>query len=444
MPTDPPELPLPMPLRLWRGLRDPLGLLTSAAELGDVVALRRTRSYAVFHPRHVRHVLQDNAQNYEKGEKYRNALAPIMGNGLFVSEGAFWLRQRRLAQVAFQRAQLQSFCDPIRECAQDLTADWTAKSDRAEPIALREDLIRATIRITVRCLFGVDPEMQTLVPAIVAIGEDINLAKQFLPVRLPPWVPTPARRRFAGGIGVVNRFVTDIVETRGRAVQPGEDLLGLLMRGDAGDPRIGMTPEQLRDELVTMLFAGHDTVTDATVWTLVLLTRHPAIKRRVQEEVRRVAERDGFNHDSIQRLDLLGRVIHEALRLYPPGWCFARTAIADDEIGGYRIPAGALVAISPYVLHRAPQFWERPEAFDPDRFLPDRSARRDRFAYFPFGAGQRQCIGAGLAFLELPIILATILATLDVEVTEPERIVPSPRISLRPRGAVWIKVAKRA
>ena len=433
----PPEPSFPLPVRIWRGLTDPIGYLTYAeAELGDVVALRQGKSYALFHPDHIKHVLQENAKNYEKGVKYRAALGPIMGNGLFTSEGTFWLRQRRLAQSAFQRAHVASFSDGIVGCLEDLLEDWTKRSSRGEAIDVRRDLVLATLRMTVRNLFSTEPEMTTLAPAVVEVTDLIHFGTQFLPFHLPKWVPTPARRRFARGMNVIDEFAYRVIAERRKAAPENRDFVSLMMGARDEETGEGMSDRQLRDELVTMLIAGHDTVTDAAVWTMVLLAQHPEYAAQLREEIRRVAGDGWPSVESLKELDLLGRVIHESLRLYPPGWVFARTALADDEIGGYRIPAGAIVAMSPYVMQRSKRYWDDPLRFDPDRFLPERSTGRPRFVYFPFGGGQRQCIGQGLAMIELPLLLVGILRNFEFEIDDAASIAPSPRISLRPDRTV--------
>jgi cytochrome P450 len=434
----PPEPPIPLPLRIWRGLRDPLGYLQDAERLGDVVSLRSNRTFAVFHPDHVNHVLVNNSRNYQKGEKYRNALAPLMGTGLFTSEGPFWLRQRRLAQGAFQKAQMPHFADIIGECSADLVRDWEAIATDGGTLDLRRQLVIATLRITVRNLFEAEPDMAKIEPAVAEAGEQIHFGTQFLPVHLPKWVPTPKRRRFAAAMSTIDEFIYAVLRERRQAQAAQGHLIDLLIaaRDEGGD---GMTDLQLRDELATMLIAGHDTVTDLIVWTLVVLSRYPELKRSLREEVRGAAGSDGVTFESLKKMDLLMRVLHESLRLYPPGWAFARTAHARDDLGGFEIPAGAVVVLSPYAMHRSPRYWDRPEVFDPDRFLPERSAGRPRFTYFPFGGGQRQCMGQGLALLEAPLILAAILHRLDFEIEKPEEIVASPRISLRPKGVVRLK-----
>lgn len=435
----PPVASDPFAIRIWRGLRDPLGYLTRLeAQYGDIVALRTGRTYAVFHPDYVKYVLQDNHANYAKGAKYRATLAPLMGNGLFTSEGAFWLRQRRIAQGAFQRTQLPVFADSILACVSDMVSLWERKAAAGEPVALREELTGLTLRAALRMLFGVDAkeEMPALIDAVFGVNEEIKLGRAFLPLHLPKWISTPGRRRFAQSLEIIDDFVYRIIARRKAASDPGIDLVGLLIR--AQDPETGerMDDLQLRDEIVTMLNAGHDTVTDAIVWTLVLLASNPDAQARAREEVLRVAGSAPPSVASLNAMEFLGRVFRETLRLYPPAWGFARTAIQADSIGGYSIPAGSLIVMSPYVVHRSARYWERPLEFDPDRFLPAASAARPKFAYFPFGSGPRMCIGASVAAMEAPLIVAALLQRFDFTMPRGMTVALSPRISLRPKGMV--------
>ena len=431
---------------IWRGLRDPLGFLSGLeAEFGDIVTLRPGHSYAVFRPEYVKHILQDNHPNYSKGERYRSALAPLMGNGLFTSEGAFWLRQRRLAQGAFQRAHLASFAAPTIKHVAGLIARWTDNGRLEKPVRLREELTDLTIRIALENLFSADAgcHAAALVDAAFGVNEEIKLGAAFLPFSIPKWVPTPGRRRFARSLKTIDDFVYGIISDRRKASDPGNDLAGLFIAARDRDVDGGMDDVQVRDELVTMLNAGHDTVTDSIVWTLVLLARHPAMKEKAREEVCRLGP-TWPTLESLNKMEFLGRVFHEALRLYPPGWAFARTAIREDWFGEYSVPAGALLLLSPYVMHRSPRFWVKPDTFDPDRFLPERSITLPKFAYFPFGAGPRQCIGASLVMIEAPLILASILQRCEFELVNSGDVEPDPRISLRPKGPVWMRMRKAA
>jgi cytochrome P450 len=441
--NEPPATPSPLVVRIWRGLRDPLNFLTELeAAHGDIVTLRAGRTYAVFHPDYVKHVLQDNHANYTKGERYRSAIEPLMGNGLFTSEGAFWLRQRRIAQGAFQRSQLPVFADTITACVSDMVPQWEQKARRGEHVLLREELTGLTLRAALLMLFGVDAtsQMPALIDAVYGVNEEIKLGRVFLPVHLPKWVPTPGRQRFARSLRTIDDFVYRIIAQRKAASDPGTDLAGLLTRARDPETGEGMDDLQLRDEIVTMLNAGHDTVTDAIVWTLVLLATNQEAQARAREEVLRVAGSGSPNAAALNGMEFLGRVFRETLRMRPPAWGFARTAIRADSIGGYTIPAGGLVLMSPFVTHRSPRFWDRPLVFDPDRFLPEASAGRPKFAYFPFGSGPRMCIGANLASMEAPLVVAALLQRFVFELPPGTTVEPSPRISLRPRGSVPMRV----
>jgi len=231
-----------------------------------------------------------------------------------------------------------------------------------------------------------------------------------------------------------------VIAERRKASDPGTDFAGRFISARDQETGEAMDDLQIRDELVTMLNACHDTVTDAIVWTMVLLARHSDAKQKARAEVLRICGSESPTVEAVSKMEFLGRVFHESLRLYPPGWAFARTAIREDSIGGYSIPARALVLMSPYVMHRSPRFWDKPEIFDPDRFLPESSAKRPKFAYFPFGAGPRQCIGASLVMMEAPLILASLLQQLDFKLVDEKTPEPEPRISLRPKGTVWMQV----
>ena len=439
----PPQAPGSRYVRIWRGITDPIQLLSGLqASFGDIAALRQGVSYAVFHPDYIKRVLQDNYPNYEKGERYRAALSPLMGNGLFLSEGPFWLRQRRLAQVAFQNVRTAAFDQPMLTCTARMLDAWAAKARSGQPVALRQELVDVTLRITLHIVFSrhADSQMAALIDAVQGVNQDVRFGTQFLPFHLPAWTPTPGRLRFKRSLRTIDEFVYGLVALRRSSQNPSADLVDLLLQARDDESGEAMTDLQVRDELVTFLNAGHDTVTDAVLWTLVLLAQHPEAAGRVRQEIASTVGTAPLSFAALQRMPYLARVFHESLRLFPPAWAFARSAIRADTLGPYRIPAGALVVISPFVTHRAPQFWERPDTFDPDRFLPEQAAARPKFAYFPFGGGPRQCIGMGVAMMEAPLILASILQRFDVRLASGGTVRPSPRISLRPEGTVWLNL----
>jgi cytochrome P450 len=435
-PKSPPCTPYSRPSRIIRGLIDPLGFLIHLeSAFGAAVTIRPGRLYAFFDPDSVKHILQDNYPNYQKGAMYRAALFPLMGNGLFTSEGPFWLRQRRIAQGAFQRAQYTAFADNVIHCIASAVEDWFLKARRGEAIFLRRELTALALKFTLRNLFSEDasPQMPALIKAIFGVNDVMNLPASFLPVHIPRWIPTPSHRKFARSLRVIDDFVQDIIRRRKAAADPGSDLVGLFI--SARDPETGesMDEVQLRDELVTVLNAGHDTVTDALVWALVLLAQNRQALERARAEVLSIAGTDWPTVESLSRMDFLGRVFRESLRLYPPAWVFSRDATNADHIGGFDIPAGAMVILSPYATQRSPRYWDHPERFDPDRFLPGASSGRHKFAYFPFGGGPRLCIGSHLVMMEAPLVLASLLQRFDFELLPGEDPVPSPRISLRPK-----------
>src|SRR5262249_30674866 len=279
----PPSSGEPRFVKIWRGITDPIAFLTGLeAKFGGIVALRPGVSYAVFDPEYIKHVLQDNHPNYEKGKRYRDALSPLMGNGLFTSEGAFWLRQRRLAQMAFQRARTAAFDQPMVECMAELLDRWSLKARRGEPVSLREHLTEVTLRITLRIIFSANANrhMSFLLEAVRGVNEDLKFGAQFLPFHLPKWAPTPKRRRFARSLRVIDGFVESAVAERRSSPDVGSDLVSLLLQAKDEETGESMSNLQLRDEVVTFLNAGHDTVTDSVLWTLVLLAKHENAKEQ--------------------------------------------------------------------------------------------------------------------------------------------------------------------
>jgi cytochrome P450 len=262
-------------------------------------------------------------------------------------------------------------------------------------------------------------------------------------VRLPPWVPTRANLRFKRALATLDRLVYGIIAARRRTESDPGDLLGMLMsaRGDAGE---AMSDRQLRDEVMTIVLAGHETTANALAFALHLVARHPEVERGLQREADAVLGGRAVRFEDLPRLAYTERVVEEAMRLYPPAWCFEREAQADDEIEGFFVPKGSMVAVCPYTLHRAEKYWPEPERFDPDRFLPERAAGRPKEAYLPFGDGPRVCIGRAFAMMEAKIILASVMDRFSVAPTSHRELELEPGITLRPRGGVPLRLTERA
>lgn len=417
--------------------RDPLDLFAGAArDHGDFVHFRFGPLHYVLlnDPEAARHVLVTRHAAYVKSRSY-DGLRVILGDGLLTSEGAVWKRQRHLAQPAFQPRSLQRIVDPIVTCTRDVVDAWAAAGDGAR-VDAHDEMMRLTLRIVGLALMGTDLERDAR-----AVGEALTCAIEWANdwaeaiVRVPPWVPTPTNFRFRRAMQTLEEVVQRIVDERRARGETGDDLLGLFMqaRAEGGG---AMSDRQLRDELMTMVLAGHETTAVALSWTWHLLGRHPEWAARMRDEAREVLGDRDPTWDDLPRLEQTEHVLREAMRLYPPAWIVERRAIEDDVIGGYRIPKNATVAVSPFVLHRHPGAWERPDDFDPTRFTHERSAHRARYAYLPFGAGPRVCIGGQLAMIEAKLIAAMIARRFRLEPASDAAIVPEPLVTLRPRGGV--------
>lgn len=430
--ADPPAPLKPVWLELPFAIRDPLGYLVRTAERGGIVKLRRN-AYLISEPGLIKHVLQDNHPNYRKGERYQNALRPLFGDGLLTSEGDVWKRQRRLVQPAFKHQREPRFLASFETCALAAIVRWREAAQAGRAIDARDEMIRLTMSALMRAMFGRDTgsDVESLGRAFLAAQEELKIAAIFSPVHIPRWVPTPAHVRFNRALQQIDLFVARLVEERRRAGANENDIVSLLIFSRDEQTGAQMDDVQLRDEIVTLLAAGHDTVTEALTWTLYLLASHADVQERLVDNL----ESGGEYPDM---------VLQESMRLYPPIWGFLRTAIADDLIEGYPIPAGSRVIMSPYVVHRSPAIWQRPNEFWPEHFSPANSAERHRFAFFPFSAGPRQCVGGGFATLEMRTIVKLLLRAFQLELVPGQTIKPLPRVSLKPDRGVMIRLKERS
>jgi cytochrome P450 len=296
-------------------------------------------------------------------------------------------------------------------------------------------------------LFGADlsGDVALVGPEVSRILEILTYRMRTLWQLVPIWVPTPKSIRFLRSRALLDRIVKDLIAARRRRTEGPErdDLLAMLMEARDADTGAGMSDRQLRDEVMTLFLAGHETTANALTWTFMLLAGAPGTEARLHAEVDQVLAGQAPGFEDLPRLPFTSRVIDESLRLYPPAWVVTRAALAPDEIGGYRIDKGDNLLLSQYLTHRHPAFWDRPEEFDPDRFLPERSGGRPRFAYFPFGGGPRQCIGNQFALMETVAVLARIAQTFQISLVPEHKIELDPSITLRPKNGVQVRVRRR-
>jgi long-subunit acyl-CoA synthetase (AMP-forming)/cytochrome P450 len=405
---------------------------------GDVVCVDPRRpSFLLSHPEHVRHVLQENQQNYRQALRKRI----LMGRqSLALSSGEEWRQRRRLMQALFRPPRLHRLVPRMTRASGELVARWREAAGRGEQVDVAAAMAALTLDILIGGLLGDEAGQGGRLRRAVGTAFDYFNERARRGQALPISVPTARNLRLLRSLAEVKAAVTETVAARRVAENPENDLLSMLIA--ARDEQSGevMDDEQLKDELMMLLVMGHMTTAMAITWTWHLLARHPEVDDRVRAEIAAVVGSRPPELRDVAELTYTRRAIEETLRLYPPSWVLSRIARADDEIGGYRIPAGAVVQLSPYVTHRRPELWDSPERFDPDRFLPERAAARPRFSYYPFGGGPRVCIARDLALLELPLILATVAQAYRLRAVPGRRVTPLTGIVLQPRGGLPMRL----
>lgn len=425
--------------------RDPLAFFTERARHGDLVPTQLvTRGFFANHPDYVKHVLQDNHTNYMKGPLYPR-LKPVVGEGLLTSEGEFWRRQRRLAQPAFSRERVAGFATIMTARTGAMLERWGASAGRGAPLDVHAEMMGLTLAILGDTVFGMDlsRDSDTVTQAVTTAIEITNQRLYSLFPAPLSW-PTPQNRRYRQALATLDAVVHDMIAAKRRSASASNDLLSMWMEARDDETGGGMSDRQLRDEAMTMMIAGHETTALVLSFTSHLLAGHPDVERKLREEIAHALGDRVPTAEDVARLPYTALVIHEAMRLYPPAWFIARRAIADDVIGGRKIPAGSGVLLVSYLTHRHPAFWDNPAAFDPERFTAARSAGRPRFAYFPFAGGPRQCIGNSFALMEAMLILAMIVQRFRLHRVPGHTLALDASITLRPRGGIPMTLERAA
>ncbi|WP_244226979.1 cytochrome P450 [Corallococcus aberystwythensis] len=428
--------------------RDILGCLGSLhRQYGDVVRYRLgpMRSHLVAHPDAVKHVLQDHVKNYTKDHLSYRMGAWITGNGLLTSTGDFWLRQRRLAQPAFHRQRIAGMAAGMVRQSQGMLQRWELAATNGTPVGINAEMMRLTLAIVGEALFGASVEAQAreVGAAFTVISQQI--AERFRTFRmLPPVLPTRYDRAFRDARATLLGIVRSIIATRREHNEDHGDLLSMLMLARDEDTGEGMTDEQLGSEVMTMLLAGHETTATSLSWAWGLLSKHPEVEARLHAELDAVLGGRTPTAEDVPKLGYTKQVVEETMRLYPAAVIFSRSVQEDDVIGGFRIPKGSSVDVSPYVTQRHPDFWEEPEAFRPERFAPEAAAKRHRFAYFPFSGGPRQCIGNSFAMMEAQLVLATVAQRYRLREAPGFTLEPDSHLTLRPRGELPMYLERRS
>jgi cytochrome P450 len=453
---------------------DRFGFLARVArEARDVTRLSfPTRDLLIVNsPEAIHEVLVSKAKSFEKSPIIRLVLYPLAGEGLFTAGGALWRRQRRLMAPVFHHAKIDALAPAMVECAERAAHRW----NDGDELNVANETTRIAMAVAGRTLFGIDTfdeadeighsltvaldwadQASMALPVVLQMELRLGLlGAPHVPARLRPalkrvvdrlempipW-PTPRNRELQRAIALLDARVQRMIDARRNATDPSEDLLTHLLRARDEDDGGVMDDKQVRDEILTLFVAGHETTANGLAWSIYLLARHPEAYARARAAVDALGGRAPTLAD-LDQLEFLTRVFKEALRMYPPVYLFARISTAETTIAGYAVPERTIVMVSPWTIHHRPDVWPDPMRFDPDRFLPEAEAARPRDAWIPFSDGPRVCIGMHFAMIEAPLVLATMLQHADFELTTNREIVGDRSATLRPTGGIPVRIRTR-
>jgi enediyne biosynthesis protein E7 len=399
---------------------------------GDVYRIfapaRGVYDYIINHPDDVKRVLLSNHRNYTKGEGI-DRVKILLGNGLMTSEGDFWRKQRRMMQPSFHRRVIDQFAALISEVNLKYAERWAAQAARGEAVNISNDMSELTLEIVLRSIFGTDLqrlEAQHGVNPFDVVAKHSN-----------------RDLKFAFQFRSLGRTVGELIARRRRESEEHFDFLNMFIHTLDRETNAPMSDKELIDEVLTLIVAGHETTAAALTWTWYLVSEHPQTAEAMEAEVDRVAPEAALKLDAAESLTYTHQVIQEALRLYPPGWILTRRAVEADELGGYAIAPRTDVMISPYMLHRHPEFWSDPERFSPERFAGADAEERHRFAYIPFAVGPRHCIGESVAMFEMLVHMHSMMRRFRLTRATHEPIQFEAQINLRPRSNLMMTVTPR-
>lgn len=421
---------------LWGGHlaelnRDWLGTYAQyARQYGDVVSYRigPFRSALVSHPALIEHLLVDRAASLRKSPIQR-LIQPLVGEGIFLREGDSWKRQRRLVSPPFHRQRIARYGEAMIGIAERIAEEMRPGETRD----IHRDTTRLALRIVSATLFGTDTDRGTAeVEAVLARAMRALTARLDTVFPLPNWMPTPSILGLRAARRDLDALIDDFITKRRSRSESATDLISLLLATRDADTNRGLTDREVRDEAVTIFVAGFETTAITLAWAFWLLAHHPEAASRLAVELHHVLAGRSLGADDLPRLKFTESIVLETLRLYPPAWLIARQTTEDVEVGDFCIPKGWNVEFSQWVTHRDPRFFERPEAFEPERWLTGLAARLPRFAYFPFGGGPRVCIGSSFAMMEAISAIAVFASRWTFEPDDSTTVKPDPGFTLRP------------
>lgn len=398
-----------------------------------------SKKYIVLnHPKAVQQVLTTNVKNYTRKKSYA-FLQELLGMGLLTNEGEEWRSRRRLAQPSFSREKLAALAEQMDTAI--LTYFEKAFKEN-KPRSLEAELNNLTLAILTQSILYSENNIH-----FENVRNDLQKAleyltsKRFSVVKLMTQLPSPRKSNGKQAIQRLKLLIGDIIAERRKSTTPHHDLLEMLMNAKDEETNKMLDDQALADEVMTMFVAGHETTASALLWTIYLLDKNPAVKKKMLVELQQLPINGKFDLDQLNQLSYLRMIILESLRLYPPVWSFGRKALAEDEIMGYTIPAGASVNIPVYCIHRHPEFWQHPDTFFPEHFLPEEIKARDKFAYLPFSQGMHRCIGEHFAIMEMQMVLARLYQKYEVNI-ETQELKLHPLVTLKPKEIIYFSLIK--
>lgn len=430
--------------------KDPLNFfMRMYREHGDLLRLRMGPVHLsiLMHPNHARRVLLDEVSRYAKDWVYEE-IHPLAGKGLFTSDGEMWKRQRRLIQPGFHRERLTKLGEVMVDVIDEWLTTWAPAAESKQPVPVVDEMTKVTLQVVCRTLMGADMPPQV----VQQVCDSFLVAKEIANDRiLSPLssmlgmkrLPTARNRAFNTAVKSMDTIVYDIIARRHGSKEDHADLLGMLMAARDSDTGAGMDDQQLRDEVMTLVLAGHETTSTALAWVFHALELYPEVAAQVEAEVDAVLGGRRPTVADLAQLRYTANVLEETMRLWPPLWMMPRMVREDDVVDGFRIPKGDIVLVVPYVIHRRADFWPDPERFDPSRFQPEKVKERPRQAYLAFGGGQRLCVGNHFAMMEAVFIIAMVAQRYRLRAPPGQPVEADASISLRPKGAMPMLLEKR-
>lgn len=420
---------------------DPVAFgLGIARDFGDIVhyQIGPAHVYQVSHPDLARQILSEQPEKFYKSRLVKRAFRPFAGEGLVTSDGALWKQQRKLIQPAFHHARLAAYADLMVARAQD-TLDSFVEGEIRE---ISADMVKLTLGIVVKSLFGEDLPPAARDPSRCMLAVLDGASQRLRVLSLPSWVPTARNLRERRAVAELDAILRLLIETRRATRESRDDLLSVLLAAADGNGA-AMSDRQLRDEMMTLFLAGHETTATALTWSWYLLSSHPEVEEKLADELRRVLGGRAPSGSDLPSLPYTEMVIREVLRLYPPAPAVAREPVEEVTLAGYEVPKGSQVVVNTHAMHHDARFFHDPERFDPERFAPGWEDRIPRYAYLPFGAGPRACIGNGFAMMEARLILATVASRCRLSLEPGQTVRPVQVVTYRPSAPVRMRVELR-